>query len=275
MPENVQEIFTDRILDPKDPMRTGIDKNGLFELAENIKQNGLINPITIRPVGDMFEVVAGHRRLAACRIAGQIRVACVVRVLDDRAAFRVMAAENLAREEVDPVDESVFVRRYMEQTGDDIAAVAGALRRSAQWVQSRLIIGEMPDYMLGALRNGTLKLGAALALYDITDDRTRRTWVDMAIRDGVSVAQAEYWVHGWKVSQLPGGGGPTNPPPQAPPPAAGPVTFRCAVDGKDYDARIVKTVMIAESNLPVFYEFVKAWRAQPAAEPPEAGSAVA
>src|SRR5690348_15569483 len=102
MAELVQEIFTDRIQDPHAPMRTDLDRAALFELADNIKQNGLINPITVRPVGDMFEVVAGHRRLSACKIAGIIKIAAIVRVLNDQETFAVMAAENLERADVDP-----------------------------------------------------------------------------------------------------------------------------------------------------------------------------
>src|SRR5574343_2047869 len=109
MADYVQEIFSDRIDDPKEAMRTELDRDDLFDLAENIKQNGLINPITIRPMGDRYEVVAGHRRLSACKIAGIIKIPCVVRELDDTKTFEVMAAENLERADVDPVDEAIFL----------------------------------------------------------------------------------------------------------------------------------------------------------------------
>ena len=95
--EVVQEIMSDLIDDPVAPMRSDLNRDALFELADNIKQNGLINPITVRPAGARFEVVAGHRRFAACKIAGKIRIACVVRELTDDEVFAVMAAENLER----------------------------------------------------------------------------------------------------------------------------------------------------------------------------------
>lgn len=259
--EKIQEIFTDLIDDPKDPMRSELERNGLFELADNIKQNGLINPITVRPVGERYEVVAGHRRLSACRIAGLIKIACVVRELDDKATFRVMAAENLERQDVDPVDESIFVERYMRETNATVDEVAKALRRSVAWVETRLVVGVMPDYMQAALKNGLLKLGVALALVQITDDKVRRLWVDMAIRDGISVAQAEYWLHGWEVNQLPGATPSENPADGFTPSASRPLMFRCAIDGKEYDAATFKTVMIHNANLPIFQEFVKAFNA--------------
>ena len=261
MAEPVQEIFTDRINDPKDAMRTELDKSALFELADNIKQNGLINPITVRPVGDMYEVVAGHRRLSACKIAGILKIQCIVRVLNDQETFAVMAAENLERADVDPVDEAVFIARYIQQSGKTVAEVAKALRRSIAFVETRLAVGSMPDYMKAYLKDGSMKLGVALALVQITNDPIRHVWVDMAVRDGVSVAQAEYWLHGWKVSQLPGGGGVSDPPVDWNPAAAGPVMFRCAIDDKEYDARTFKSVMVHEANMPIFAEFVKLYRA--------------
>ncbi len=250
MPDIVQEISTDRIDDPAQAMRTELDRDALWELADNIKQNGLINPITVRPVGDRFEVVAGHRRLSACKIAGKVMVACVVRTLTDQETFEIKAAENLERADVDPVDEAIFIADYIKQTGKTPEEVAKRLRRSENYVYTRLAVGAMPDYMQAYIKSGQLKLGAALALIQITDDITRRTWVDMAVRDGVSVAQAEYWLHGWKMNQLPGGQLSSTPPGDFEPGAPRVVKFRCSVDGQEYDARLMKTVFIYEQNLP-------------------------
>ena len=266
MSEIILEIFTDRIDDPANAMRSELDRAGLFELADNIKQNGLINPITVRPRGDRYEVVAGHRRLSACKIAGIIKIKCVVRDLSDNEVFAVMAAENLERADVDPVDESIFIAQYMEQTGQSIPQVAKALRRSVQYVETRLAVGLMPDYMQNYIKSGELKLGAALALVQITDDARRHVWVDMAVRDGVSVAQAEYWLHGWLVNQLPGGVDNDTPPDGFIQSAPQVIMFECAIDGKKYDARFFRTVMIYEGNLDMFNSIVNEIRKQPSVE---------
>ena len=157
-------------------------------------------------------MVAGHRRLSACKIAGKIKISCVVRALTDAEGFAIKAAENLERVDVDPVDEANFIKEYITRTDQTISQVAKALRRSVAYVETRLMIGLMPDYMQTYIKHGDLKLGAALALVQITDDVRRHVWVDMAVRDGVSVAQAEYWLHGWLVNQLPGGSDSTEPP---------------------------------------------------------------
>lgn len=261
--EKIKEIYTDKIDDPVSAMRSELNREALFDLAENIKQNGLINPITVRPVGDRFEVVAGHRRLSACKIAGLIKIQCVVRELDDNKTFEVMAAENLERADVDPVDEAIFLTKYIEKTGKTVQEVAKSIRRSPMYVETRLAVGSMPEYMQDALKNNTLKLGAALALVQITDDRTRRVWSDMAVRDGISVAQAEYWLHGWKMSLLPGGVLSDNPSAGFENNAPQILMFECAIDGKKYDARLFKSIMVYEQNLTLLNAIIKQIREIP------------
>lgn len=259
MVDNIKEIPTSMIADPKDAMRTDIDRDAIFELADNIKSNGLINPITVRPVGDGYEVVAGNRRLLAHRYGGMPTVRCIIRDLDDHETFAVMAAENLERADVDPVDESIFIVKYIEQTSASIPEVAKALRRSVAFVESRLAVGSMPDYLQQYLKSGVIKLGVALALVQIEDDGMRHVWVDMAVRDGISVAQAEYWLLGWKVNQLPGASVSNEPPGGYTPDAPKMITFRCALDGKDYDCRQFRSFMIHESNVSIFNEMVEAF----------------
>jgi ParB family transcriptional regulator, chromosome partitioning protein len=260
MKELVEHIISDRIADPEHAMRSELDRNGLFELADNIKQNGLINPITVRPKNGMYEVVAGHRRFSACKINGMVRIPCVIRELNDKEAFSIMTAENLERQDVDPVDEAEHLARHIELTGESPIEVAKSIRRSVQYVETRLAVGQMPDYMKDYLRNGDLKLGAALALYQIEEDDIRRVWVDMAVRDGVSVAQAEYWLHGYKVGKIPGVASSTTPPEGYEAGVPRPVEFECAIDGQKYDARLCRTVIVSEENYGIFNAFVSEFR---------------
>lgn len=261
--EKIVEISIDLIDDPEFAMRTELDRDQLWELADNIKQNGLINPITVRPKNNRYEVVAGHRRLTACKIAGKIKINCVVRELSDDQVFEIMSAENLERADVDPVDEAVFLRHELERTGKTPAELAKGIRRSVAYVESRLAIGNMPDYMQTYLKSGQIKIGVALALVQITDENMRRVWVDMAVRDGISVAQAEYWLHGWQVQQLPGGELSTEPPEGYTADAPATVLFQCYVDGKKYDSRLFKMISVYEGNLPLLEEICTELRKSP------------
>ena len=247
--ESIIEIFSDLIDDPKDAMRSGLDRESLFDLADDIKKNGLINPITVRPVADRFEVVAGHRRLGACKIAGIIKIPCVVKELDDRAAFSIMASENLVREDVDPVDEAEFIIKMMSRTGEGVEEVAVNIRRSRQYVLDRLTVGEMPAYLKEFLRAKQIKLGSALALNQITDESKKMMWIQMAVRDGVSVRVAEYWLTQWKMSQLPDAVNVENPLSELPAGEYKPILFRCAIDGKEYPVEQTKMISVFLGNL--------------------------
>lgn len=251
MEENIKEISVDLIDDPQFAMRTELDRNALFDLADNIKQNGLINPITVRPKNSRYEVVAGHRRLSACKIAGKVKINCVVRELTDDQVFEIMTAENIERADVDPVDEAIHLSREIERTGKSVNELAKQIRRSVAYVESRLVIGAMPDYMQEHLKSGAMKIGVALNLFQISNDGRRRLWVDLAVRDGISVAQAELWLHQWNVNQLPGGVDSDTPPEGSGSSEPHIVMFECAVDGKKYDARLFKTFLIYESNVPL------------------------
>lgn len=190
--DTVKLIRSDLIDDPKMAMRTGMDRDELDDLAQSIKQTGLINPITVRPKGERFEVVAGHRRLAACRIAGVVDISCVVKELSDSAVFDIMAQENLFRTDVDPVDEAIFIGRLINELNMSIDDVAKKTNRSVAWVNERLDILEYPDYMLEAVKTGRLKLGVAKNLATIQNETYRKMYIDQAVNFGMSVRQAEY-----------------------------------------------------------------------------------
>ncbi len=249
-PEQIQEIFVDRINDPAHAMREDIKDQSLYELADNIKQNGLINPITVRPVGDHFEVVAGHRRFTACKIIGIIKIKAVVRVLTDKEAFAVMAAENLERKDVNIIDEANFIRQYMEQSGEDEEATAKALRRGREYVRTRLLIGEMPMYMQNYLKSGDLKLGVALALYAIDNEVLREKWIHLAVEQGISVPTAQYQANDYKANKALYDGIVKDNPDGADAVQPKPIMMRCFLDGKEYDVRLCKSVIVAECNMP-------------------------
>jgi hypothetical protein len=186
-----------------------------------------------------------------------------VRELNDQQTFEVMAAENLERADVDPVDEAIFIANFISRTGKTVPEVAKAVKRSTAWVESRLAVGAMPDYMREYIKAGQLKLGVALVLAQITDESYRHMWIDQAVRDGVSIAMAEAWLYDFRSRLLPGGGlaadaagGDPLPPPNA-------IMFTCSIDKQQYDTRMMKAITIYEGNYPYFLEFVSAFNSAP------------
>jgi len=194
----ITEIFADKIIEPVDAMRTDFDDEKVFDLSESIKKQGLINPITVRPVADKFEIVAGHRRFKACVMAGIFKIPAVIREMTDDDVFAVRAHENLFREDINPVDEALYIGKLIGDDESKVVSVADQLNRSVNWVEDRLNILNYPDYFFPALKAGQIKLGVAKALAQIGDDVYRKMFFDNAIRDGMTVWQADYFLAQWQ-----------------------------------------------------------------------------
>jgi len=232
--ENIQHILSDLIDLPENQMRRTIDRDAVHELSENIKANGLINPITVRQKGERFELVAGQRRLFACRYAGIIRIPCVVRSLDDISALAVMAAENLERRDVDIVDEANFIERWSRELNLTIPEIADKINRGEQYVRDRLAVASMPDYMQEFLKEDRLKIGVALTLMKIDDEETRRTYTSVAVANRSTVHEVSYWIEQYKLGLLPTGEASDVVPPNAPAGSYVPPRLRCRIDGRMY-----------------------------------------
>lgn len=213
--ENVLEIYADKIIEPVDPMRSALDREKIDDLAASIKSQGLINPLTVRPVvcmsltcernseqgildhagglHDKFEIVAGHRRFRACLIAGLVKVPCVVRTMTDQEVFALRAHENLFRDDIDPVDEALYIGKIVGEDESKVPELAKQLNRSVAWVEERLNILTYPDYFLPYVKSRQISLGCAKWLALITDDVYRRMFFDSAVKNGMPVWQAEYY----------------------------------------------------------------------------------
>lgn len=192
MNDEQKTIRLDLIDEPPQAMRTEIDPEPIRLLADSIRIDGLINPITVRPTGDRFQVVAGHRRLLACRQAPLWEVPCVVRDLTDEQVFNVMSAENLAREDVNPVDQAIHIGRLIGEDESKIPEIAKRLHYSEDWVRGRLAILEYPEDILPHIATGAIKLGVAQQLADIASPFWREQYIKQAVNQGMSVVQARY-----------------------------------------------------------------------------------
>ena len=190
---DVREVELWRVREPAGPLRVSIDSKGVEELAQSIKEHGLLNPITVRARGDFFEVVAGHRRLLALRRLDVPRASIVV-VGDGGADAVVLGAhENLVRRDLSLAEEAKLVVALMAREGWGIGATARALNRSEGWVRDRTEFLGWPEGVQVALHDGRLSMGAAKALMGVEDERERDALIEHAIRSGVSVEVAKRW----------------------------------------------------------------------------------
>jgi len=169
------EILTlspDQILPPLVPMRDGMDEEALRELTASVKQHGLIQPIVVTREGDRFRLVAGARRLAACRAAGLVELPAILQQRDDEGQLREMIEENLHREQPTPLDEARVFAVLQEALGKSVMEIAGIVHKSREYVQARLRILHGPDDVRGFLLGHAVAGGATSAM--------ARRWVQEA-----------------------------------------------------------------------------------------------
>ena len=203
MSDQIEQIGVDVIDDPHEPMRSAMDEEKLDELMRSIERHGLMQPITLRKVGQRYEIVAGHRRYTAMRRLGKALIPAVVRELDDAKADELRMAENLYREDINPVDEARYIRKMVETHKVEPAQLAEMTGKSEAYLTARYELLDFPPYLIEALEKEQIGLTAAQSLNRITDDRVRAEYTRFAILGGITAVRARAWYESWKAGNLP------------------------------------------------------------------------
>lgn len=203
MNEEIKRVSLDSIDDPLAPMREKMDETKLDELALSIKTHGLIQPITLRVVGNRYEVVAGHRRFKAAKLAGLADIPAVIREISESEADELKIHENLFREDVNPVDEARFITHMVETYNMTPGELSERTGKSESYLRARYELLKYPDYLVQAVAEEKISLSAAQWLARITDEGIRKEYVRFGILGGITAKRAEAWFRSWEVGKLP------------------------------------------------------------------------
>ena len=172
--------------------RRRLDPETIAELAESVRAQGIVQPVLVRPLADgQYELIAGERRWRAARQAGLATVPAVVRAGDDRDSLLLALVENVAREDLSPVDEARGYAVLTDEFGLSLGEVAEHVGRSKPAVSNRLRLLELPDDVLALVERGRLTEGHARAVLAVPDDDGRRRLAHRIVRQGLSVRAAE------------------------------------------------------------------------------------
>lgn len=187
---------------PRLTSRVQMDEGKLEELARNIQQNGLLEPLIVFPVADRYAVAAGHRRLLASTRAGLVAVPCRVYYSEERALEAAKHAENRFREELTPAEEAVYFDELLERDfGGDVDALAAHLGETRSYVESRVLLFRGGKEVFDALLAGKIGLGVAQELNKCTDDNHRAYLLDIVIRGGATKAVVTGYIQQWQSQQ--------------------------------------------------------------------------
>ena len=149
--------------------RTRMDPGSLEELAASIKAQGLIQPISVRPIGnDRYEIIAGERRWRASQIAGLTEVPVLIREIPDDAALAMSLIENIQREDLNPLEEAQGLQRLIDEFSMTHQQAADAVGRSRPAASNLLRLLQLAPPVQDLMMQGELDMGHARALLPLT-----------------------------------------------------------------------------------------------------------
>ncbi len=218
-----QSVAMSRIIKPEYVERLHIARDGIEELAENIKTNGLINALTVKEKGNRFEIVAGHRRYLALRMLGALKVSVVVVTGKQLDVEMIKLSENLVREDLNDIEEAKMLSRLKKIGKLDDKKLAAKIGKSEGYVRQKINILKYPVEILEALQARKITFSVSRELIRIKNDDLRREYLKHAINGGATPALVHQWVdeilHQEKLAKgLEDDGYKGNPNPQVPTP---------------------------------------------------------
>lgn len=193
--ENGRETSTLRIADiepNREQPRKDFDEEAMLQLAESIREHGVLQPILVRPIDtDRYQIVAGERRWRASRMAGLTEIPAVVREMTEDETMQLAMIENLQREDLNAIEEALgyktLIDRY-EMTQDEVAKRVG---RSRPAVANSLRLLNLPEKTAKLVRNGDLSAGHARALLAAEDEEFINELAEKIVKTGMSVREVE------------------------------------------------------------------------------------
>ncbi len=172
--------------------RKSFDEDSLDELAESIREHGIIQPLTVRRMQDgCYEIIAGERRWRAARQLGLDKVPARIIEADDRQAMEMGLVENLQREDLNPIEEALGYRALVQTFGLTQEKAAERVGKSRPAVANSMRLLSLPEDVIARIENGELSAGHGRALLALEDPETISKAADRAIRLGLTVRQTE------------------------------------------------------------------------------------
>src|SRR6476646_958617 len=191
-PESLREIDIDRILPNSHQPRKNFDEAALNELADSIREHGVVQPVVVRPLDDgFFQLIAGERRWRASQRAGLYRIPAVIREAGEHDALELELIENLQREDLNPIEEAQAYERLIVDFGMTQEEVARRVGKNRATVANMLRLLRLPPEVQQWLRENRLSTGHAKALLSLSDLNAILDSARKIIQGNYSVRQAE------------------------------------------------------------------------------------
>ena len=189
--DEIREIEIDLIQPGRQQPRTFFDEAKLDELAQSIRTTGIIQPLLVRPMGGLFELVAGERRWRAAQIAGLARVPAIIREIPDDRLLEFALVENIQRQELNPIEEANAYKRLIDSLGLTQEEVAQRVGRDRTFITNYLRVLKLPTDIQALLEEEKVSFGHARTLLGIQDPMIQRRFAQKIVKHNWSVRETE------------------------------------------------------------------------------------
>lgn len=179
---------------PEHISRMAIDQDRIKELADSIRERGLMQPIIVHPKGARYGIIGGDRRFLAHELLGLKKIMCCIRDISGKDVKIDRAVENLQRENLTPFEEAHTYHGLITDEKMSIEEISQLIGKSAGVVERRLAILKMPDSFQKALHEGKVNMSVAEELWSTPDAAKREYFMTMAIEHGITKEVARMWV---------------------------------------------------------------------------------
>lgn len=188
-PEAVLSI-SEVVRNPNQPRKT-FDEDKLAELADSIRQNGVLQPILVRRKGQKYEIVAGERRYQASKLAGLKKIPAVVREIDDDKVFQLALIENLQRSDLSPIEEAKGYKQLLTSRSLTQEELAKILSKSRSAIANTLRLMDLPVEVQHMMEQGLLTAGHARAILAVPSEDGRIKLAKKVVTESLTVRQTE------------------------------------------------------------------------------------
>ena len=189
--KEIIQVSLDDIIPNRFQPRLSFDEQGLNELAESIKQHGIIQPLVLRKIGDKYEIIAGERRYKASYIAGLSEVPAVIINLNDNESAEVAIVENIQRKDLSPIEEAKSYKKLLDRGYLTQDQLAGRMGKTQATISNKLRLLNLDDEVQDALLNNKISERHARSLLRLEDKNDQKEVLHEILENRLNVRDTE------------------------------------------------------------------------------------
>ncbi|WP_419868425.1 ParB/RepB/Spo0J family partition protein [Chryseobacterium sp. CT-SW4] len=188
---NIVEIAIEDIYPNPTQPRTYFDEKALNELAQSIKNLGVIQPVTLRKDGAKFEIISGERRYRASKIAGLTSIPAYIRLVNDQELLEMALVENIQREDLDSIEIALTYQRLLDEIGMTQENLSQRVGKDRSTITNSIRLLRLSPDIQNAIRSGEISAGHGRAIISLDNEELQKILFDKIIKEKLNVRQAE------------------------------------------------------------------------------------